>query len=78
MSVFSGGRSSRDTRTRPPRDDARHSRQRVARPRTPYRVLFDARLALTLRHHGVTELATCNTKDFQGYGFTRVWDPLAD
>ena len=52
--------------------------QRVALPRTPYRTLFDARLALTLRHHGVTELATRNIRDFQGYGFTRVWDPLAD
>ena len=52
--------------------------QRVALPRTPYRTLFDARLALTLRHHGVTELATRNIRAFQGYGFTRVWDPLAD
>lgn len=49
----------------------------LAQPGTPYRAVFDARLALTLRHHGVTELATRNTKDFQGYGFTRVWDPLA-
>ena len=52
--------------------------QRVARPQTPYRTLFDARLALTLRHHGVTELATRNTKDFQDYGFTRAWDPLEE
>ena len=51
--------------------------RRMAQPDTPYRALFDARLALTLRHHGVTELATRNIKDFQGYGFTRVWDPLA-
>ncbi|MBN1269184.1 MAG: PIN domain-containing protein [Kiritimatiellae bacterium] len=40
--------------------------------------IYDIRLALTLRHHGVTEFATRNVKDFQGFGFTRVWDPLAD
>jgi len=41
-----------------------------------YRRIFDVRLAMTLRHHGVTELATRNKKDFAGLGFTRVWDPL--
>lgn len=51
--------------------------QRAAQPDTPYRTLFDARLALTLRHHGVTELATRNIRDFHDYGFARVWDPLA-
>jgi len=40
------------------------------------RRVFDARLALTLRHHGVTEFATNNLKDFQEFGFDRVWDPL--
>ncbi|MEK7705641.1 MAG: TA system VapC family ribonuclease toxin, partial [Myxococcota bacterium] len=40
------------------------------------RAIFDARLALTLRHHGVTELATRNVGDFQGFGFERVWDPV--
>jgi toxin-antitoxin system PIN domain toxin len=39
--------------------------------------IIDTRLALTLRHHGVTELATTNVRDFQGFGFDRVWDPLA-
>lgn len=29
-----------------------------------------------LRHHGVTELATANTKDFADFGFDRVWNPL--
>jgi toxin-antitoxin system PIN domain toxin len=42
----------------------------------PYRRIYDARLALTLRHHGVAEFATRNVKDFQGFGFKRVWDPL--
>ena len=37
---------------------------------------FDTRLALTLRHHGVTDFATMNVRDFEGFGFTRVWDPV--
>jgi toxin-antitoxin system PIN domain toxin len=40
------------------------------------RRIVDARLALTLRHHGVTEFATSNVKDFEGFGFNRVWNPL--
>ena len=38
--------------------------------------IYDARLALTLRHHGVGEFATHNTKDFEGFGFHRGFDPL--
>ncbi len=41
------------------------------------RRIIDARLARTLQHHGVTELATVNTRDFAGLGFKRVWNPLA-
>lgn len=46
--------------------------------RDPYarRKLIDARLALTLRHHGVTDFATVNLADFEGFGFRRVWNPL--
>jgi toxin-antitoxin system PIN domain toxin len=44
----------------------------------PYRKVYDARLALMLRYHGVTEFATRNVKDFQGFGFKRVWNPLAE
>lgn len=40
------------------------------------RRLFDARLALTLRHRGVHEFATRNVNDFSDFGFSRVWDPL--
>ncbi len=40
------------------------------------RRVFDARLALTLRHGGVTHFATSNVKDFQGWGFQKVWNPL--
>lgn len=51
----------------------RHARARqFARRR-----IIDARLALTLRHHGVREFATANAKDFKGFGFTRVWNPLS-
>jgi toxin-antitoxin system PIN domain toxin len=41
-----------------------------------FRRLIDARLALTLRHHGVTEFATGNVRDFEGFGFSRVWNPV--
>jgi toxin-antitoxin system PIN domain toxin len=42
-----------------------------------FRRIIDVRLALTLIHHGVHELATTNVKDFHGLGFDRVWNPLA-
>lgn len=41
-----------------------------------FRRIIDLRLAQTLRHHGVTEFATSNEKDFKGQGFLRVWNPL--
>jgi toxin-antitoxin system PIN domain toxin len=50
--------------------------RRAAGPDFAFRRVIDVRLALTLRHHGVTEFATSNVKDFQGFGFTRVWNPL--
>lgn len=49
----------------------------AAQPGVARRRLFDARLGLTLRHHGVREFATRNLKDFDGIGFERVWDPTA-
>ena len=51
--------------------------QRVAKPETARRSIFDARLALTLRHHGVTQFASSNEKQFGEFGFERVWNPLA-
>ena len=48
----------------------------AARRDIAFRRSIDARLALTLRHHGVTEFATVNVKDFEDFGFTRVWDPI--
>ena len=41
-----------------------------------FREIIDARLALTLRHHGVTHFATANDKHFGGFGFEKVWNPL--
>lgn len=43
-----------------------------------FRRIFDARLALAPRAHGVTEFATAKVKDFEGFGFKRVWNPLAN
>jgi len=48
----------------------------AGRANFPRRRIIDARLARTLVHHGVTELATRNTRDFSGFGFERVFDPL--
>jgi toxin-antitoxin system PIN domain toxin len=42
------------------------------------RRIYDVRLALTLRHHGVEEFATTNLKDFEAFGFQRVWNPLEE
>ncbi len=42
------------------------------------RAVFDARIALTLRHHGVTDWATRNVSDFQGFGFARLINPIDD
>lgn len=41
-----------------------------------FRQIIDVRLALTLRHHGVTHFATDNEGHFGGFGFEKVWSPL--
>ncbi|TVQ48682.1 MAG: PIN domain-containing protein [Gammaproteobacteria bacterium] len=46
------------------------------RPGIARRAVFDARIALTLRHHGITEFATRNVPDFEGFGFTRLINPI--
>jgi toxin-antitoxin system PIN domain toxin len=51
--------------------------QRAALPGIARRRIFDARTALALRAFGVTEFATANVKDFEGFGFQKVWNPLA-
>lgn len=50
----------------------------ASQPDFPRRRIIDARLALTLRHHGISEFATANIRDFEDFGFRRVWDPLKD
>jgi toxin-antitoxin system PIN domain toxin len=37
---------------------------------------YDWRTALSMLRQGVTEFATVNVKDFEGFGFARVWNPL--
>ncbi len=48
----------------------------AAETTTGFRHIIDARLALTLRHHGVTHFATANEKHFGGFGFENAWNPL--
>jgi uncharacterized protein len=48
----------------------------AAKSTTAFRHIIDARLAITLRHHGVTHFATANVPHFEGFGFTRVWNPI--
>ena len=48
----------------------------ASEPGFAYRRLYDVRTALTLMDHGVTGFATTNTKDFEGLGFSKVWNPL--
>lgn len=52
--------------------------RQAAQPGFAYRRIYDARLALVLQSFGVKEFATTNLKDFQGFGFDRVWNPLPD
>ena len=33
-------------------------------------------LPIPIRAFGVTEFATANVKDFDGFGFQKVWNPL--
>jgi predicted nucleic acid-binding protein len=49
----------------------------AAQPNIGRRIVFDARLALTLRHHGVTDFATRNERHFTSFGFTKLWNPLS-
>lgn len=42
-----------------------------------FRRLYDARTALTLVAQGVTRFATTNERDFESFGFARVWDPTS-
>jgi len=37
---------------------------------------YDWRAALSLQRQGVTDFATANVSDFEGFHFRRVWNPL--
>jgi len=50
--------------------------QRAAAPGLARRRIYDTRTALALRAFGVTDFATANVKDFEGFGFVKVWNPL--
>ena len=50
--------------------------QRAAAPAFARRRIYDTRTALSLRAFGVTEFATANVKDFEGFGFEKVWNPV--
>lgn len=50
--------------------------QRVAAPGFARRRIYDTRTALSLHAFGVTEFATANVKDFEGFEFEKVWNPL--
>jgi toxin-antitoxin system PIN domain toxin len=49
---------------------------RLATKEFARRRAFDWRMALSLLQQGVDEFATINTRDFAGFGFRRVWNPL--
>lgn len=63
----------------PPRSREFHDLlwQRAGKKDFARRRIYDARIALSLTAFGVTDFATLNLKDFQGFGFRRVWNPLA-
>ncbi len=50
--------------------------QKVSEKSFAFRRIYDVRTALSMVDQGVTEFATANTKDFQGVGFSKVWNPL--
>ena len=50
--------------------------QKARRKDFAFRRLYDARSALTMTAQGVTEFATANVKDYEGFGFRRVWNPI--
>jgi toxin-antitoxin system PIN domain toxin len=49
----------------------------AASPGIARRRIYDVRTALSLRAFGVTEFATANVKNFEGFGFVKVWNPAA-
>lgn len=50
--------------------------QLAATPGIARRRIYDTRTALCLRAFGVTEFATVNVKNFEGFGFKKLWNPI--
>ena len=50
--------------------------QRAARPGFARRRIHDLRLAFTLKHSGVTDFYTRNTRDFADVGFAKLKNPF--
>ena len=48
----------------------------VSKSNAGYRHIIDARLALTLRQHGVESFATVNDKHFSDFGFKKCLEPI--
>lgn len=48
----------------------------LGKPKFAAQRTHDVVLAVTLRHHGVTEFYTSNTKNFSDLGFKRVINPI--
>lgn len=49
--------------------------RQAATPGIARRRIYDTRTALCLRAFGVSEFATANVKDFEEFGFQKVWNP---
>lgn len=62
----------------PSRSQAIHSRlwNAAAAKGFARRRIYDLRTALCLQAFGVDSFATANLKDFEGTGFSKVWNPL--
>ena len=50
----------------------------AAHTKAGFRQIINARIALTLRHHGVTHFATAYVKHFKDFGFAQVWNPMLE
>ena len=46
------------------------------RPNFSRREICDARIAETMRYHGIEEFATRNVRHFESYGFKRLVNPI--
>jgi len=52
--------------------------EKARRREFAFRRLYDARSALTMTAQGVSEFATVNVKDYESFGFRKVWNPLLE